>query len=89
MATKGQTLDKTPVDINTALSLEDGKSYTIQAQGGNVRFTEQASAPTVGTTPAHLLNIRAESSGTYTAKSGEKLYAWGENGPAYLVVTEA
>ena len=45
----------TVVDIKADQSLVDGKSYLIQARGGNILMSEQASAPTIGSTPTHLL----------------------------------
>ena len=76
------------VNITTALSLVAGTTYSIQARGGVVLLTEQASAPTIATVAKHRLVPDKESSGSYTVKTGEALYAWGEFGNAALSVTE-
>ena len=76
------------MNITTALSLVAGTTYSIQARGGVVLLTEQASAPTIATVAKHRLVPDKESSGSYTVKTGEALYAWGEFGNAALSVTE-
>ena len=75
-----------PVDIKTVLGLVDGLSYLIQARGGNVVMTEQASAPTIGTAPTHLLPADG-APWTYKVLQGEALYAWAEFRPCDLIVT--
>ena len=77
------------VDITTTLSLVVGTTYGIQARGGVVLLTEQASAPTIATVAGHRLVPDKESSGSYKVRSGESLYAWAEFGNAALAVTEA
>ena len=76
------------VDVKTALSLVVGITYSIQARGGPVLVTEQASAPAIGTVAAHKLVPDKESTGSYTVLAGEALFAWGEFGNASLSVTE-
>ena len=76
------------VNVTTTLSLVLGTSYSIQARGGPVLVTEQASAPAIATVAKHRLVPDLESSGSYTVKTGEALYAWGEFGKAALSVTE-
>ena len=76
------------VDVTTALSLALNTTYSIQALGAPVLVTEQASAPAIATVARHRLVPDLESSGSYTVKSGEQLYAWGEFGNAVLSVTE-
>ena len=81
-----QLTDAVAVDIKTALGLVDGLSYMIQARGGNVLLTEQATAPTIGTTPTHLLpNDGAP--WTYVVRSDQRLYAWAQFTPCDLIIT--
>ena len=75
------------VNIKTALSLAEGTAYSIQARGENILLTEQASAPTIGAVPTHLLEGDGPT-GTYTPKTGEALYAWAQFRACSLVVTE-
>ena len=89
MATQGTSLtNAVAVDVNAGMSLVDGTDYSIQAIGGEVCVTEQATAPTIGTSPYHVLGEDLEP-WTYTARTGQKLYAWARFGKAVLVVTEA
>ena len=89
MATEKVDLtDTAAVDVTTTLSLVAGTTYSIQARGGVVLLTEQASAPTIATAANHRLVPDKESSGSYKVLSGEVLYAWAEFGHASLAVTE-
>ena len=76
------------VDVKTTLSLVVGTTYSIQARGGPVLVSEQASAPTIDTAAAHRLVPDKESAGSYTVRAGEALFAWAEYGNASLSVTE-
>ena len=90
MATqKVELVNSAAVDITTALSLSVDSTYTIQALGDVVLFTEQAAAPDIATVARHRLTPKDESSGSYKAVSGESLYAWAEFGKAVLSVTES
>ena len=83
-----QLTSAAPVDIKAALSLVVGIAYSVQARGGNVQLTEQTSAPTIGTTPAHLL-ANDGPSGAYTPNATEALWAWAEFRSCAIVVTES
>ena len=76
-----------PVDITTTLSLVVGTTYSVQARGGNILLTEQAAAPTIGTSAAHLL-ANDGPTGAYTVRSGEALYAWAQFKSCILILTE-
>ena len=76
------------MDVTAHLSLVLNTTYSIQALGGPVLITEQASAPAIATVAKHRLVPDKESSGSYTVKSGEALYAWAEFGSAALSVSE-
>ena len=71
-------------NITDGLTLTDGMSYTAQAQGGAVRFMEQADATDPdftddterATAESNSFIIHANGDATLRAASGNEIFAW-------------
>ena len=73
-------------NITDGLSLADGMTYTVQAQGGAVRFTEQDDATDPDFTDAterataegNSFIIHAGGDATLRAVAGSEIFAWAD-----------
>ena len=90
MATVSQTIAyNTVVDLTAGGSWSDGDDFRMEAQGGEVRLHEAASAPTIANGPAYIRLVAGDVY-FHAQNASDNLYAWtiNRNG-AQVVVNDA
>ena len=86
MATQAVLIDATTNDVTSDGSLASGTTYRLEAQGGEIRLHEAASAP-ASVTAREAAYIALDDGDVYWHEQGtENLYAWTPSGSARLVI---